>query len=122
MRRGVVVAFFPTEPATLGHTLLVPTTHIPDVWSLDHETAAVLAHAAVDLAHAVREALQPEGLNIIQSNGVAATQTVNHLHVHILPRWANDAVGDIWPTQRAWPDSLKDEMLTRLRGALGEHP
>jgi histidine triad (HIT) family protein len=74
------------------------------------------------LAHAVREALQPEGLNIIQSNGVAATQTVNHLHVHILPRWANDAVGDIWPTQRAWPDSLKDEMLTRLRGALGEHP
>jgi histidine triad (HIT) family protein len=122
MRRRAVVAFFPMEPATLGHTLLVPTTHIPDVWSLDYETAAVLAQAAVDVAHALRKALQPEGLNIIQSNGLAATQTVGHLHLHLLPRWTDDAVGDIWPSQHAWPDSAKDETLTRIRAALDEHP
>lgn len=37
-----VVAFFPTEPATLGHALVVPRKHVPDIWSLDVATAAQL--------------------------------------------------------------------------------
>jgi histidine triad (HIT) family protein len=42
------------------------------------------------VAGAARNALQPEGLNVIQSNGAAATQTDYHLHVHVVPRWATD--------------------------------
>ena len=112
-----VVAFFPTEPATLGHTMVIPRQHIPDIWSLDEETAGHLARATVRLAVAVREAMKPDGLNIIQSNGKAATQTVCHLHVHIVPRWEGDAVGRVWPPETTYSEDQKDDAWERLREA-----
>lgn len=112
-----VVAFFPTDPAVLGHTMLVPREHVPDVWSLSEETASHLARATVRLAGAVREAVEPEGLNIIQSNGEAATQTVFHLHVHLVPRWEGDAMGPIWPEETDYSETDKDRMQGRLRDA-----
>lgn len=92
-----VVAFFPTAPAVLGHTLIIPARHIPNITSLDQETASRLAAATQRVAAAVTTALQPAGLNIVQSNGHAATQTVPHLHVHVVPRYDDDALGDLWP-------------------------
>lgn len=112
-----VVAFFPLEPATLGHILVVPREHIPDIWGLDDATAERLAVATTRLSTAVREALDPEGLNIIQSNGRAATQTVFHLHVHIVPRWDNDAIGRIWPPETDYSQEQKDFAWERLKAA-----
>ena len=109
MRNEQVVAFFPLEPATLGHTLVVPTDHIPDIWALDDMTATMLTHATLRVARAVRTALSPDGLNIIQSNGAAATQTVQHLHVHVVPRWAGDAIGPIWPPESTVKRSMREE-------------
>ena len=91
-RDEFVVAFFPTDPAVLGHTMIVPRQHVPDIWSVDEDAAGHLARATVRLAAAVREAVKPEGLNVIQSNGAAATQSVFHLHVHLVPRWEGDAI------------------------------
>lgn len=115
-----VVAFFPLEPATLGHTLVVPRQHIPDIWALDEATAERLAVATTRVSAAVKKALQPEGLNIIQSNGKAATQTVLHLHVHIVPRWENDAIGRIWPPETSYSEEEKDDAWERLRAACRE--
>lgn len=114
-RDGHVVAFFPTEPATLGHTLLVPREHIPEVWSLDEDLAAELGRAVVRLSTAVRRAVAPQGLNVIQSNGQAATQTVMHLHVHLVPRWHGDGIGRIWPTDTHYTEDQKDDAWERLR-------
>jgi histidine triad (HIT) family protein len=110
-----VVAFFPTEPAALGHTLVIPRRHIPDLWSLDGDTAAQLGRAVVTLGSAVRRAMNPEGLNIIQSNGKAAAQSVFHLHVHLVPRWENDAIGQIWPRETNYSATAKDDAWQRLR-------
>lgn len=110
-----VVAFFPTDPATLGHTLIVPREHIPDVWSLSENTAGELARAVVRISAAVKRALSPEGLNVIQSNGTAASQTVFHVHVHLVPRWENDAIGRIWPSDTHYTEDQKDEAWERLR-------
>ena len=112
-----VVAFFPTEPAVLGHTMVVPREHVPDIWSLSGETASHLAWATVRLAGAVRGAVEPEGLNIIQSNGEAATQTVFHLHVPLVPRWEGDAMGPIWPEETDYSEAQKDDALERVRKA-----
>lgn len=112
-----VVAFFPPEPAVLGHTMVVPRKHIPDIWELDEDTAAHLAGATVRVARAIREALHPEGLNVIQSNGEVATQTVFHLHVHLVPRWEGDAMGPIWPEETDYREDAKDRTLEALRKA-----
>ena len=109
------VAFFPLRPATLGHTLVVPRRHIPDIWELPEAAVAHLSRAALRVAAALRAAVAPDGLNIIQSSGAAATQTVPHLHVHLVPRWAADAMGPIWP---AHPPSYPPQVLDNLRDKL----
>lgn len=110
-----VVAFLPREPATLGHVLIVPHQHIPNIWSLDSQTAAQLGRAAIALAGVMRRTLEPEGLNVIQSNGAAASQTVMHLHVHLVPRWSGDVMGNIWPSRTHYSDAEKDDVWGRLR-------
>lgn len=115
-----VMAFLPLEPATLGHTLVVPRKHIPDIWNVDEDTAAHLSKAVVRLSKAVEVAIGPEGLNIIQSNGEAASQTVFHLHVHIVPRWTGDAVGRIWPPETNYSEPAKDLAWERLSEACRE--
>lgn len=122
LRTEHVVAFFPLEPATLGHTMVVPRRHLPDIWHLDEPTAAVLAAATLAVAHAVRSALSPDGLNIIQSNGAAATQSVPHLHVHVVPRWYDDAMGPIWPADTDWSKEQMTSAQVRIRSHIRQSP
>lgn len=114
-RDEAVVAFFPQEPATLGHTLVVPRQHIEDIWSLDEDTATRLTRVTIRLAEVMRNALRPGGLNVIQSNGEVATQTVRHLHVHLVPRWEGDALGRIWPPETHYSESQKNDAWNTLR-------
>lgn len=110
-----VVAFFPRNPATLGHTLVIPRIHVPDIWSLDRGTAEQLAGATTRLAAAVKRAVNPDGLIIIQSNGSAASQTVFHLHIHLVPRWEGDPIGHIWPPESNYSEKEKDDAWEALR-------
>lgn len=113
-----VLAFFPSEPATLGHTLVVPSRHIATIWELNDELAAELAAMTLRVAHAVRAAMHPDGLNVIQSNGEAATQTVMHLHIHVVPRWTGDALGRIWPPETHYSEDQKDDAWEAIRSEL----
>lgn len=85
---------------------------------MDEAEASQVAIATMRIATAVRSALAPDGLNIIQSNGEAATQTVFHLHVHVVPRWTEDNLGRIWPPETNYSDREKDWALERVREEL----
>lgn len=93
------VAFFPLSPATTGHTLVIPRAHIRDLWHADPMLACSLTAAAVQVGQAIEMALKPEGMNLITSAGQAAEQSVFHLHLHVVPRWASDDIGPIWPKE-----------------------
>lgn len=112
-----VLAFFPNDPATLGHTLVIPRKHVRDVWALDPSDAAPLWEATQELALAVRRAVDPDGLNIINSAGKAATQTVLHMHIHVVPRWYGDPIGDIWPPKEPYNPVMKDQVLDDIQHA-----
>lgn len=119
LRTDRVVAFFPLEPATLGHTLVIPREHIPDIWSVDDDTAHELTTATLFVARAVHDALAIDGLNIIQSNGEAATQTVFHLHVHVVPRRLGDDMGRIWPSEATdWSEATKNDTQDKVRAEM----
>ena len=60
--------------------------------------------------------MNPEGLNVIQSNGAVATQTVMHLHIHLVPRWSSDELGRIWPPETDFPELLKDAAWDVIKG------
>lgn len=115
-----VVAFFPNNPATLGHTLVIPTRHVPDIWSLTAPDASPLWEATLGVARAVKLAMRPDGLNIINSAGEAASQTVFHVHIHVVPRWVDDPIGNIWPPAQSWSPDTKDEALDDLQAACSQ--
>ena len=117
-RDDLVVAFFPLEPATLGHTLVVPREHVPYIWDVDDETASQLMRATVRVARAVRSAMRPDGMNVIQSNGEAATQTVMHVHVHVVPRYRRDEVGLSWPRGARYSDDEVDSACSAIRAVV----
>ena len=109
------VAFFPLYPAATGHTLLIPKSHLPDLFSLDEPIAEALARSTLKVAAALKEALAPEGMNVISSSGPAASQTIFHFHTHLVPRWANDRIGDIWPPKREFDARMAENLAMLIR-------
>ena len=116
-RDDQVVAFFPTEPAVLGHTMIVPRAHVPLIWELRDDDAEHIGLLISRMSRVIVETIGAEGLNVIQSNGEVATQSVNHVHVHLVPRWKDDAIGRIWPPETHYSEHAKDETWDALRDA-----
>lgn len=114
------IAFFPLKPAALGHTLVVPKKHVQDFWSVDTSLASSLVAAAIRVGQALNKALEPDGMNLITSAGEAASQTVFHLHLHLIPRWYNDHIGSLWPPSEPWGEGVKDEIADAVRDACFE--
>lgn len=86
---AATVAFMDINPVHPGHALVVTKEHAEDVFTVSDEAIAAAAKTARRVARAVREAVQPDGMNLLQCNGRAAAQSVLHFHMHVLPR-AND--------------------------------
>jgi histidine triad (HIT) family protein len=112
------LAFFPDFPAVRGHTLVIPRTHVPDFLEAGVDTSAAVAVACRDVGRALQAVLEPQGMNAVTSRGRAATQSIFHWHVHLLPRWEGDALGDLWPPDRPTPASDLDALAGSLRHAL----
>lgn len=113
-----VTAFFPLLPATRGHTLVVPNRHVADHVDLTDAESRQLGSAVRRVAKAVRSAVSPDGMNVIQSTGAAATQTVPHVHFHVVPRWDGDEVVLSWPETSAEDAHGQDQTLTLVRSVL----
>ena len=113
-----VIAFFPLEPAIVGHTLVVPRQHVTDYLAASDAIQATVSAATRKVAHAVMQVIMPQGMNVITSIGKAASQTVFHWHVHVLPRWRADRVGDIWPAPTTWDDGELDGARVAIRRAV----
>lgn len=77
-------------PANQGHCLVIPKKHAANIFELDEKTTAKAFTVAKTTAVAIKNALNCEGINILQNNGESAGQTVNHFHIHVIPRIKND--------------------------------
>jgi histidine triad (HIT) family protein len=90
------IAFMDINPATRGHLLVIPREHATDLLDVGPEDLAACAAAAQELAGVVKEKLGADGVNLLNSCGQAAWQTVFHFHVHVIPRYANDPLRLPW--------------------------
>lgn len=112
------VAFFPLEPATPGHTLIIPRKHVRDLWTLSPPSGSALMTAVIQIGQAIERALRPDGMNLISSAGRAAEQSVFHLHLHVVPRWRDDGFGEIWPTGSRYESADLDNVGELIRSEL----
>ena len=91
-------------PATKGHALVLPKNHYANIYEMPEELLSKAIGLAKVWGEKIAEALGADGLNLVQNNGLAAGQTVFHFHLHLIPRYDGDAVGDLWT-----PGSITDE-------------
>ena len=112
------IAFLDLNPATRGHTLVVPRTHAVDLHDVGAEDLVACALAAQRIADRLRDTLGANGVNLINASGTAAWQTVFHFHVHVIPRYVNDALRAPWEPHPGNPAELQ-EVGTLLSGAAG---
>ena len=90
------ITFMDINPATRGHVLVVPREHAKDLLSIDPGDLAAVAQAAQRIASTMPERLEADGVNLLNSCGRAAWQTVFHFHMHVIPRYGGD------PLQLPW--------------------
>jgi histidine triad (HIT) family protein len=90
------VTFMDINPATRGHALVVPRSHAANLLEVDADDLAATALAAQRLAQRVTERLGADGVNLLNSCGSAAWQTVFHVHIHVIPRYADDPLRLPW--------------------------
>lgn len=89
-----VYAFMDVFPQSKGHTLVIPKhSTARNLLEEEPERLANLILGVQRVTKAVRAALNPDGIVVTQFNGAPAGQTIYHLHVHIIPRWAGVPVG-----------------------------
>jgi histidine triad (HIT) family protein len=111
------IAFFPLNPATPGHTLVIPRKHVENLWQVKPPLSNELMTAVIRVGHAIDRALKPEGMNLITSAGQTAEQTVFHLHLHVVPRWRRDGFGRIWPVEGKFDDAALGDVANMVRAA-----
>jgi len=90
------LAFMDINPATRGHALVIPRAHTTDLHEIGAEDLGACALSAQRLAGRMRERLGADGVNVINSCGAAAWQTVFHFHLHVVPRYVGDPLELPW--------------------------
>jgi histidine triad (HIT) family protein len=114
---GETLAFMDINPVHDGHCLVIPKAHYAMVFDLPPDQFAATARTASAVAKAVEATLRPDGLNLLQSNGPGAAQSVAHFHLHILPRRMQDGLVMNWtpkPGDRARIAETAERIRTRL--------
>jgi histidine triad (HIT) family protein len=90
------IAFMDINPATRGHALVIPRAHATDLLSVGSEDLQAVALASQRLARRISERLGADGVNLVNSCGAVAWQTVFHFHMHVIPRYGGDPLKLPW--------------------------
>ena len=112
-------AILDVAPATKGHVLIIPKEHSATLLDLSDDKASKIMILAKKIVAALMKVHGFTNYNIIQNNGRVAGQTVDHFHLHIIPRYSVDEVG-LWTPHEDDP-SVSEELAEQVRNELNKH-
>jgi len=115
MEQGVIVdedeeylVLMDKHPYNPGHNLVIPKKHYKTLLDMPKSEVGKLFEKVWLVAKATVKALEADGVHIGQNNGRAARQVIEHVHVHIIPRFYNDTKDGSWPARKTVPvDEMK---------------
>lgn len=100
-------AFMDIQPGCEGHALVVPKVHAANIFEISEPSLMETVKFARQIALAMKKGLGVDGLNVFQSNGAIAFQSVFHLHFHLLPRAVGDNISLPWQPQNSTKEQLE---------------
>ena len=114
---SLTYAFMDINPANPGHALVIPKHHAANLYEMPSEWLAACIVTARRVAVAVNQVARPDGLNMVQANGEGAAQSVQHFHIHLIPRMLGDELKLNWGLQPGEMDAI-GELAGRITRAI----
>jgi len=103
------------HPYNPGHNLVIPKKHYKTLLDMPRAEVGKLFERVWLVAKATVEALEADGVHIGQNNGRAARQVIEHVHVHIIPRFYNDTEDGSWPSRKSLPVEEMRRLADKIR-------
>lgn len=116
-----VLAFLDINPASEGHALVISKKHASSMFDADDETLAKMISVVKKIATLAKENLRADGINVLQNNGRHAGQIVDHIHIHMIPRYENDGIMLKFPRNVAAAEHL-DATVKKLAAEARREP
>ena len=113
---GEILAFLDIAPVNIGHSLVIPKKHFPNVYETPEEILGDMMKVAKSIAHSIKLNLKADGVNITMNNDSAAGQIIFHSHIHIIPRTKEDGFG-MWKGRRGYNEGEKEEVAKKIASA-----
>ncbi len=110
------LAFLDITPRTSGHAMVIPKTHAPNLLELPDAEIAPLFTAVKKVAEMLSRKLKCDGITVGINQGRASGQEVDHLHVHVMPRWHGDGGGPIQVVVNNKPKETLEEIHKKIVG------
>ncbi len=108
-----VIAIYDSYPVSKGHALIIPKRHCQDYFNLTTEEQSACWAMVNEVEHILNEKFTPDGFNIGINVNEAAGQTINHVHIHLIPRYFGDVdepeggVRGVIPTKKNYTKNSK---------------
>ncbi len=112
------ISFMDRYPLNRGHLLVIPKQHYQYLTDMENNDVAQLFEIVNILSKHVWKIVNADGLNISQSNGLAASQDIFHVHIHIIPRFINDTDNDSWPSRKITTEQELDNLASQIKSSL----
>ncbi|HOV87229.1 MAG TPA: HIT family protein [Syntrophobacteraceae bacterium] len=112
-----VLGFLDINPINPGHSLVLPKRHYAVLTEVPDRELEACIGAAKRVARAVSRSVGSAGLNLLQNNGRAAGQLIEHVHFHLIPRDPGDGFLTSWPG-KPYPSGQMEAVLEKIKAAL----
>jgi histidine triad (HIT) family protein len=111
-----IIAFLDINPLAVGHTLVVPKQHIPTIFEMNEAINQEIFKVAEKISLRMKEALQVDGVNLVNASGKAAEQSIPHFHLHVIPRREGDGISmnEWWLTKVKKMDERELNEIAKL--------
>ena len=111
---NIVIAVLDINPANKGHTILIPKKHNPNLESIDDEDLSHIFLIASKIGNEIIKNLKADGVNIFLANGAVAGQNLEHIAVHVIPRYKGDNINLVWKGNKL-SDNEMNEIQNKLK-------
>jgi len=114
------IAILDIQPRTTGHTMVLPKFHAENILDLPDDKIEGVFQAVKKVTGLLEKSLKPDGFTIGINHGKVSGQTIEHLHIHIMPRWFNDNGGSIHSVVDNPPKEPLEKLAAKIRSTKSE--